>query len=99
MIRNVGKNKYVPVSLTEEMILNYAALPPELDGWRYYRIEYVGPNECCFMERPVYLPPCVDAFIFDLLFDFWQSTGRARRKILHEIIQELESAMPTKSEN
>ena len=97
MIRNVGKK--VPVSLTEEFILNYSALPPELDRWRYYRCEYGGHAQSCFMECPIYLPPCVDAFIFDMLFDFWQSTGRKRRKILHDIIQELESTMSAKSEN
>ena len=93
------KSKYVPVGLTEELILNYAALPPELDGWRYYRIEMGGHAQSCFMECPIYLPRCVDAFIFDMLFDFWQSTGRKRRKILHDIIQELESTMSTKSNN
>lgn len=87
----MDKSKYVPVSLTEEFVMNYGALPPELDGWRYYRVEYGGPNECCFKEMPVYLPPRADAYIFDLLFDFWQSgTRRGRRKILHEIIQEME---------
>ncbi len=91
------KSKYVPVSLTEEFILNWSAVPPELYGWRYYRIEYGGPNECCFMERPVYLPPRADAFIFDLLFDFWQTRGKGRRKILHDIIRELEESMGQES--
>ena len=90
---------YVPVSLTEEFVLNYSAVPKELNHWRYYRIELGGPNECCFKEVPIWLPAHADAFVLDLLFDFWQSTGRKRYKILHEIIQELESAMPTKSEN
>ena len=88
------KNKRVPVSLTEEFILNYKALPPELDGWRYHRIEYGGPNECCFMERPVYLPSRANSYIFDLLFDFWQETRRSsRRKILHKIVQELSDGL------
>ena len=86
--------KHIHVSLTEEMVLNYKALPPELDGWRYYRVEYGGPNECCFMEKPIWLPLHANAFIFDLLFDFWQeSRPRSRRKILHKIVQELEEGM------
>ena len=97
MIRNVGKK--VPVSLTEEFILNYSALPEEFNHWRYYRLEYGGHAMSCFAERSVMLPPFADAYIFDMLFDFWQSTGRARRKILHDIIQELESTMSTKSNN
>ena len=98
MIRNVGKK--VPVSLTEEFILNYSAIPKELNNWRYYRIEYGGHAQSCFMERPVYLPPGADAYMFDLLFDFWQTfTIDERRRILDEIIQELESTMPAKSEN
>jgi hypothetical protein len=94
MEKMTSKSKYVPVSLTEEMVMNYSALPPELDGWRYHRIEYGGFNEACFMERPVMLPPCADAYIFDLLFDFWQAkTKHARRKILHKIIEELERGL------
>ena len=88
------KSKYVPVSLTEEFIMNYSALPPELNGWRYYRIEYGGHAESCFMERPVMLPPMANAYIFDLLFDFWQATTRNKRtNLLHQITQELERAL------
>ena len=87
------KAQYVPVSLTEEFVMNYAAVPKELYGWRYYRIELGGPNECCFKEVPIWLPPHADAFILDLLFDFWQSTGKPRRKILHKIIQEMERSL------
>ena len=85
------KSKYVPVSLTEEFVMNYGALPPELYGWRYHRIEYGGCNEACFMERPVMLPPMANSYIFDLLFDFWQARSpKSRRKILHDIIMEME---------
>ena len=88
------ENKYIPVSLTEEFVLNYSALPKELNGWRYYRIEFGGCNESCFLERPVYLPPLANSFILDLLFDFWQtSTRNKRKKILHEIIKELEKGL------
>lgn len=91
MDRTTCKREEVPVSLTEEFILNYDALPPELNGWRYYRIEYGGCNEDCFMERPIYLPPMANAYIFDLLFEFWQARSpKSRRKILHDIIQEME---------
>jgi hypothetical protein len=45
-------------SLTEEMILNYDALPPSLKGWRRFRIEY--GFECGCPEGLIYLPPHVD---------------------------------------
>lgn len=45
-------------SLTEEMILNYNALPPSLKGWRQYRIEY--GFECSCPEGIIWLPPNVD---------------------------------------
>jgi hypothetical protein len=86
-----SKSKYVSVSLTEQGVMNYSAVAPELEGWRYYRIEYGGHAESCFMERPIWLPPRADAYLFDMLFDFWQTVSRgSRRKKLHEIIQELE---------
>jgi hypothetical protein len=82
--------KHVPVSLTEEMILNYKAVPPELDGWRYYRIEYGGHANSCFMERPIYLPPGANAYVFDMLFDLWQEkVPWNRRRIMEAIIREL----------
>jgi hypothetical protein len=42
-------------SLTEEMIQNYGALPPSLNGWRRFRIEY--GFECGCPEGLIYLPP------------------------------------------
>lgn len=42
-------------SLTEEMIMNYDALPPSLNGWRRFRIEY--GFECGCPEGLIYLPP------------------------------------------
>lgn len=50
----------IPVDATEEMILNYDALPKQLNGWRRYRIEYGGCNEDCFMEQILYVPPRFD---------------------------------------
>lgn len=85
--------KYVSVSLTEEFILNYKALPEQLNNWRYYRLEFGGHAESCFMERPIYLPPYANAFVFDLLFDFWQTKGKKQRKIFNEIISELERGL------
>jgi hypothetical protein len=84
-------NKYVDVGLTEEFILNYSALPTQLDGWRYHRIEYGGCNESCFMERPIYLPRFANSYVIEMLFDYWQTKGnKAKRKKLHRIIMELE---------
>ena len=92
--------KYVPVSLTEEFILNYSALPKELDGWRYYRCEYNGHAQSCVKETPIYLPPRADAYVIDLLFDFWQEKSHSkRRKSLHKIIQELERTLAYMDKN
>ena len=93
MERNTSKSKYVPVSLTEEFILNWSAVRPELYGWRYYRIEYGGHAQSCFKEEVIYLPPYGDPGVLELLFELWQAKGRSRRKILHEIVQALERGM------
>jgi hypothetical protein len=92
--KNTSKSKYVSVSLTEEGVLNYSAVVPELNGWRYYRVEYGGPNTDCFMERQLWLPQMADSYIFDLLFDFWQAkTHNQRKKLQRKIIQELERSL------
>jgi len=53
----------IDVSLVEEMILNYAALPPEFDEWRRYRIEYLSDERAYqFHEETIYLPPGFDAY-------------------------------------
>ena len=83
-----NNKKPIPISTTEEFILNWDAVPKELYMWRYYRLEYGGCNEDCFLERPIYLPPQADSCVLELLFDFWQA--KKKRKILHRIIQELE---------
>ena len=59
------ETKQGAISFTEEMILNYDALPEKMYGWRRYRIEY--GFECSCPEGTVYLPPDVDA---DKLEDF-----------------------------
>ncbi|MHB8271428.1 hypothetical protein [Bradyrhizobium sp.] len=45
-------------SFTGEAILNYLALPPEMDGWRRQRIEY--GFECACPETTIYLPADYD---------------------------------------
>ena len=42
-------------SLTEEIIQNYDALPPSLNSWKRFRIEY--GFECSCPEGLIYLPP------------------------------------------
>lgn len=60
MLKRNESMKYLNVSLTEEMIMNYSALPPEMGGWRRYRIEYGGIHESCVREEIIYLPPFAD---------------------------------------
>ena len=87
-------SKYVPVSLTEEMVLNYKALPPKLNNWRRSRIEYGGHAQSCFMEQIIYYPPNANTYVIDLLFDFWQEKVQTKRaKILEEIVVELRRGM------
>jgi hypothetical protein len=92
---NLSKRRhYVSVSATGEGVMNYAALPPELNGWRRSRLEYGGHAEQCFMEKIIYYPPGGNDYIFDLLFDFWQATTRNKRQnLLHQITQELERSL------
>jgi hypothetical protein len=94
MDKKTSKGKYVSVSATGECILNYAALPPELYGWRRSRLEYGGHAQSCFMEQIIYYPPNGNDYIFDLLFDFWQERHRgSKRKLLRKIITELEGGI------
>ncbi len=64
--------KTLHVGLTEEMILNYGALPKELHGWRYFRTEYGGHAESCVRETGTLWPPFVNPFVIELLFGYWQ---------------------------
>jgi hypothetical protein len=48
------------IDATEEFIFNYEYFPEELNGWRYYRLEYGGSNEDCKFEGRVLLPPNFD---------------------------------------
>jgi len=93
MDNNTSNNEYVDVGLTEEFVLNYKALPPQLDGWRYFRIEYGGCNEACFMERPIYLPRYADSYVIELLFKFWQETDYdIKAQLFKNIVKELNIA-------
>jgi hypothetical protein len=57
------------ISTVEEFILNYKALPPEMDGWRRYRIEYGGHAESCIKECVIYVPPRFDIMALERLFE------------------------------
>jgi hypothetical protein len=76
MDKNTCKSEPLPVSLTEEMVMNTAYMPRGMKTWRYFRIEYGGCNESCIKELPIYLPPNADAYVIDLLFDFWQAENK-----------------------
>ena len=69
MIRNVGKSKYVSVETVEEFILNYGALPPEMDSWRCYRLEYFGNGPYDIFEVHLYVPPMFDRDALERLFE------------------------------
>jgi hypothetical protein len=51
--------KRLYVEVTEEMIMNYDALPPEMKDWQRFRIGYGGGFENCLLETVIYLPPRV----------------------------------------
>ncbi len=72
--------KKLDVSLTEEMILNYAALPEELYGWRRYRIEYGGCNESCIHEETIYLPPYADFNVIEHIMRQGQKLKRDKSR-------------------
>ena len=48
--------KVIDIDTTEEMVMSPERLPKPLRDWRYYRIEYGGPNEECLWEGSVLLP-------------------------------------------
>ena len=47
----------VDIDITEDEVIG---LPPELAGWRLYRIGYGGCGEFCLFEGKVLLPPMAD---------------------------------------
>jgi hypothetical protein len=58
-------DKYVSISTTEEMILNFDGLPKQFNGWRRYRIEYLNEFGHSFHEETLYVPPGFDIEAFD----------------------------------
>lgn len=93
-VLKMTKSKYVSVSATGECIMNYAVLPTELNGWRRSRLEYGGHAERCFMEQIIYYPPDGNDYIFDLLFDLWQTKRKVKKnKIFNKIVAELKKGM------
>jgi len=79
------KIKIVDVDLTEEFAFSWPN--PEIDGWRFYRIEYGGCNECCYYEGRIILPPEFDSWCMTELFEIIQ-VPKARKefeKAVHKI--------------
>lgn len=100
MDKNTSEYEQVYVSLTGEIVLNPSALPEKLRGWRRYRIEYGGHAECCVKELPIYLPMCADAYLIDLLFEFWQADTVFEMAIkAADIARELKAAIKRKHSN
>ena len=59
----------IPIGTTEQMIMN--PLPPPLDTFRYYRIEYGGHAQDCLFEGSILLPAttnpeALEAFLMGL---------------------------------
>jgi len=62
--------KLVDIDLTGEGVCRYPS--PEIEGWKYARIEYGGCNEDCYWEGKIFLPPQVDSFIITQMFEILQ---------------------------
>jgi hypothetical protein len=71
------KKRISHISTTEEAVLNYGALPPEMDGWRYYRIEYQGKAAFPYEMGYLYVPAEFDRDKFEKLLS---SALRKERK-------------------
>lgn len=63
------KSQPLWIGLTEYAVFNH---PPEMDGWRMYRIEYGGVNKDQLTEGTIWLPPHVDAEDVEWMFEEWQ---------------------------
>ena len=62
--------KDVSVETVEEFIQNYKALPPEMLGWRYYRLEYHHPEHIyAIHECGIFCPPWLDRDALEKLFE------------------------------
>jgi hypothetical protein len=73
----------VDVDTTEEFA--YSWPDPEIEGWRFYRIEYGGCNEDCYYEGRVILPP--QAYIDHKFFEILQVPDACKK--LHEAIDKI----------
>lgn len=62
--------KIVDIDLTEEMSFSWP--DPEINGWRFYRIEYGGCNEQCYYEGRIILPPQFDSWLMTEFFEIIQ---------------------------
>lgn len=71
--------KILPVDTTEEMILNTDF--PFCKDWRYYRIEYGGPNEDCLWEGRILLPANADPDLLIQLLMGMQAYWQLWRKV------------------
>ena len=70
---NTSKPVHVTVDTTEEFVLNYGALPPEMAGWRCYRLEYFAPGHMYdIWETHLYVPPMFDRDKLEELFESCQ---------------------------
>lgn len=58
------------VGLIEMGVFTYP--DPQLEGWRFYRIEYGGFNEQCVYEGLIWLPPHIKPEELEDMFRKWQ---------------------------
>jgi len=64
------KSEPVYVSAVEEFVLNPKAMPPGLEDWRYYRLEYNVPGHIWAVdERSILVPPRFDIDKLEDLFE------------------------------
>jgi hypothetical protein len=84
----------VDIDLTGEGVFSYPS--KEIEGWNYFRVEYGGPNESCYYEGSVWLPPEVDAFQVTKMFEIWQ-IPEARKKLDEAITKIHKEDVGTKS--
>lgn len=60
----------IDVSAVEEFVLNPKAMPPGLEDWRYYRLEYHNPDKIwAVAERSILVPPRFDIMKLEQLFE------------------------------
>jgi hypothetical protein len=60
----------IDVSAVEELVLNPSAMPPGLETWRFYRLEYLHPEKIwAVCERVIYVPPRFDIEKLENLFE------------------------------